>query len=190
MDQTTVDLNGVRIYTRRVGDGPPSVVVLHGGPGAHHDYLLPQYDRLAHGRTLLYYDQRGGGRSPVPRDTPVGWREHVADLEALRDHWGLDRVALLGYSWGGLLALLYALAHPARIDRLALVSAAPLTAAWRAEVEHRPAARLAQPGLAPGRRQRPRTRPSRPESPKYRRLAFALSVAGYFHDPRHAREMT
>ena len=41
-----VDVNGVRLYTRRVGDGPP-VVVLHGGPGAHHDYLLPQYDRLA-----------------------------------------------------------------------------------------------------------------------------------------------
>jgi len=150
MDQTTVDLNGVRIYTRRVGDGPP-VVVLHGGPGAHHDYLLPQYDRLARGRTLLYYDQRGGGRSPVPRDTPVGWREHVADLEALRDHWGLERVALLGYSWGGLLALLYALAHPTRIDRLALVSAAPLTAAWREEFEHRLAARMAEPWLARAR---------------------------------------
>src|SRR5437588_169957 len=116
MDQTTVELNGVRIYTRRVGDGPP-VVVLHGGPGAHHDYLLPQYDRLALGRTLLFYDQRGGGRSPVPRDTPVGWREHVADLEALRDLWGLERVTLLGYSWGGLLAVLYALEHPARIQQ-------------------------------------------------------------------------
>src|SRR6266567_1185733 len=157
MDQTTVELNGVRIYTRRVGDGPP-VVVLHGGPGAHHDYLLPQYDRLALGRTLLYYDQRGGGRSPVPRDAPVGWREHVADLEALRDHWSLERVTLLGYSWGGLLAVLYALEYPARIDRLALVSSAPLTAAWRDEFD--------------------------------RRLAFALSVAGYFHDPSHAREMT
>src|SRR2546429_2151081 len=162
MDQTTVDLNGVRIYTRRVGDGPPSVVVLHGGPGAHHDYLLPQYDRLAHGRTLLYYDQRGGGRSPVPRDTPVGWREHVSDLEALRDHWGLDRVALLGYSWGGLLALLYALAHPTRIDRLALVSAAPPTAAWREEFEPRLAAPLAGPGVAPAPARPPPRPPSRP----------------------------
>src|SRR5438034_798997 len=97
-----VDVNGVRLYTRRVGDGPP-VVVLHGGPGAHHDYLLPQYDRLAGdggsrgargGRALLYYDQRGGGRSPVARDTLVGWREHVADLEALRRHLGTDRLAL------------------------------------------------------------------------------------------------
>src|SRR6266704_5061850 len=90
----TLEVNGVRLYTRRVGDGPPAVV-LHGGPGAHHDYLLPQYDRLAGGRALFYYDQRGGGKSPVPRDTPVGWREHVADLEALRGHWGLDRLTLL-----------------------------------------------------------------------------------------------
>src|SRR6266404_3201661 len=143
--EVTVDLNGVRLYTRRVGHGPP-VVVLHGGPGAHHDYLLPQYDHLAEGgRALLYYDQRGGGRSPVPRDVPVGWREHVADLEALRGYWELDRLTVVGYSWGGLLALLYALEHPDRIARLALVSAAPVTAAWRDEFERRFAARMAQP---------------------------------------------
>src|SRR5256886_5545929 len=189
MDQTTVELNGVRIYTRRVGDGPP-VVVLHGGPGAHHDYLLPQYDRLALGRTLLYYDQRGGGRSPVPRDTPVGWREHVADLEALRDFLGLERVTLLGYSWCGLLAVLYALEHPARIGRLALVSSAPLTAAWRDGFERRLAARMAQPWLARARAELTAAGLSHTDPEKYRRLAFALSVAGYFHDPRHAREMT
>ncbi|MGH8630577.1 MAG: alpha/beta fold hydrolase, partial [Burkholderiales bacterium] len=103
-----VDVNGVRLYTRWVGDGPP-IVVLHGGPGAHHDYLLPQYDRLARRRALLYYDQRGGGKSPVPREAPVGWREHVADLDALRAHGNLERLTLLGYSWGGLLAVLYAL---------------------------------------------------------------------------------
>src|SRR2546425_2098836 len=89
-----VAFDGVRLYTRRVGSGPP-VVALHGGPGAHHDYLLPQYDRLARGRALLYYDQRGGGRSPVAR-VAVGWREQVADLDALRAHWGLERLALLG----------------------------------------------------------------------------------------------
>ncbi|HEX4573505.1 MAG TPA: alpha/beta fold hydrolase, partial [Gemmatimonadales bacterium] len=118
MDETTVTVPGARLYTRRAGDGPP-VVVLHGGPGAHHDYLLPQYDRLALRRALLYYDQRGGGRSPVPRETPVGWREHVADLEALRAHWGLEQLVLLGYSWGGLLAVLYALEHPDRVGQLA-----------------------------------------------------------------------
>src|SRR5881398_2795972 len=161
MDQTTVELNGVRIYTRRVGDGPP-VVVLHGGPGAHHDYLLPQYDRLAGdggsrgargGRALLYYDQLGGGRSPVTRDTPVGWREQVADLEALRRHRAIDGLALLGYSWGALLAVLYALEHPARVERLALVCPAPATARWRREFERRFAARMAEPWIARARRE-------------------------------------
>ena len=65
-----LQVNGVSLFERRVGAGP-LVVVLHGGPGAHHDYLLPQYDRLAAGREVLYYDQRGGGRSPVPHGTPV-----------------------------------------------------------------------------------------------------------------------
>jgi proline iminopeptidase len=189
MDETTVELNGVRLYTRRVGDGPP-VIVLHGGPGAHHDYLLPQYDRLAHGRTLLYYDQRGGGRSPVPRDTPVGWRDHVADLEALRGAWRLERVDLLGYSWGGLLAVLYALEHPTRIGRLALVSAAPLTAAWRDEFERRFAARMDQPWVTRARAELTASGLSRTDPERYRRLAFALSVAGYFRDPTQARELT
>ncbi|PYP00692.1 MAG: hypothetical protein DMD61_03230 [Gemmatimonadetes bacterium] len=187
--ESTVDLNGVRLYTRRVGDGPP-VVVLHGGPGAHHDYLLPQYDRLAERRALLYYDQRGGGRSPVSRDVVVGWREHVADLEALRDHWRLDRLTLLGYSWGGLLAVLYALEHPDRIARLALVSAAPVTAAWREEFERRFAARMAQPWIARSRAELTALGLAKSDPERYRRIAFALSVAGYFRDPSHAREMT
>ncbi len=188
--ETTVDLNGVRLYTRRAGEGPP-VVVLHGGPGAHHDYLLPQYDHLTEGgRALLYYDQRGGGRSPVAREVPVGWREHVADLEALRLHWALDRLTLLGYSWGGLLALLYALEHPDRIERLALVSAAPVTAAWRDEFERRFAARMAEPWIARSRAELTASGLARTDPQKYRRIAFALSVAGYFRDPSRAKTMT
>ncbi|HEX4627932.1 MAG TPA: alpha/beta fold hydrolase, partial [Gemmatimonadales bacterium] len=184
-----VELAGVRLFTRRVGDGP-AVVVLHGGPGAHHDYLLPQYDRLARRRSLLYYDQRGGGRSPVPREVPVGWREQVTDLDALRGHWGLERLTLLGYSWGGLLAVLYALEHPHRVERLALVSAAPVTAAWRDEFERRLAARMAQPWIVRSRAELTASGLARTDPEKYRRLAFALSVAGYFHDPRRASELT
>src|SRR6266581_2908340 len=138
----TVELDGVRLFTRRAGDGPP-VVVLHGGPGAHHDYLLPQYDLLARGRTLLYYDQRGGGQSPVSRETPVGWREHVADLETLRRQWALERLTLLGYSWGGLLALLYLLEYPERVERFALVSPGPPTAALQRAFEAEFARRMA-----------------------------------------------
>src|SRR2546429_6068388 len=188
--ETTVELNGARLYARRVGHGPP-VVVLHGGRGAHHDSLLLQYHPRAEGRRApLYYDQGGGGRSPVPRDVPVGWREHVADLETLRDHWELDRLTLLGYSWGGLLAVLYALEHPDRIARLALVSSAPVTAAWLDEFERRLAARMAQPWIARSQADLMASGLARSDPGKYRRIAFALSVAGYFRDPSRAREMT
>lgn len=186
-----VDVNGggVRLFTRRVGKGP-LVVVLHGGPGAHHDYLLPQYDLLARGRALFYYDQRGGGQSPVPRDTPVGWREHVADLDALRTHLGLERLTLCGYSWGGLLALLYVLEHPASVERLAFVSPASITVEYRRQFEAEFARRMAIPEV---QREREALRAGglRERNPEaYRRRAFELSVAGYFRDYRDAKNLT
>jgi len=183
------ELRGVRLFERRVGRGPP-VVVLHGGPGAHHDYLLPGCDRLAGGRTLIYYDQRGGGRSPVDRDVPVGWREQVADLDALREVWGFDRLTITGYSWGALLALLYALEHRDRVAQLALVSPAPAWRGAREEFERRLAARNAAPEIVAARRavQAGSLRERSPED--YRRRMFELSVAGYFHDWHRARELT
>lgn len=187
--EETVAIRGVRLYTRTVGAGP-DVVVLHGGPGAHHDYLLPQYDAVADGRRLRYYDQRGGGRSPVGRDAPVGWREHVADLDALLDHWGIAPATVVGYSWGGLLALLHATEHPSRVARLALVAAAAATAEGRAAFERRFAARMRDPRIRAARRalQDSDLRERDPEA--YRRRAFELSVAGYFQDPERARELT
>jgi len=179
----------VQLFTRRVGSGP-LVVVLHGGPGASHDYLLPQYDLLATRRSLLYYDQRGGGQSPVPRDTPVGWREHVADLDALREQLELDRLTLCGYSWGGLLAVLYFLEHPERVARLALVSPASITADYRREFEAEFARRMAAPEIqherdalrASGLRER--------DPAAYQRRAFELSIAGYFRDFHDAKNLT
>jgi len=182
-------VNGVSLFERRVGAGP-LVVVLHGGPGAHHDYLLPQYDRLATGRELLYYDQRGGGRSPVPRETPVGWQEHVADLEAIRGALALERLTLCGYSWGGLLALLYYVEHPERVDRLALVSPASPTAAYRRQFEEEFARRMAAPDVV-AEREALRASGLRERDPEaYRKRAFELSVAGYFRDFRDARRLT
>jgi proline iminopeptidase len=185
----TRDVRGVRIFERRVGSGPPSVI-LHGGPGAHHDYLLPGFDTLAQRRQLIYYDQRGGGRSPVSRDTPVGWREQVADLEDLRSQWGLERLSLVGYSWGGLLSLLYATEVPTRVSRLALVSPAPAWREARQEFERRFQERNLAPQL---QRERAALRESglRERDPtEYAQRTFELSVAPYFFDPSRARELT
>jgi len=184
-----IEVNGVRLFTRPVGTGPLTVA-LHGGPGASHDYLLPQYDLLATRRALFYYDQRGGGQSPVPRDTPVGWQAHVADLEAVREHLGLEQLTLCGYSWGGLLAVLYLLEHPARVERLALVSPASPTAEYRRQFEEQFARRMQAPEI---KRERDALRASglRERDPHaYQRRAFELSVAGYFRDFHDAKNLT
>ncbi len=185
----TREVRGVGIFERRIGSGPPTVV-LHGGPGAHHDYLLPGFDALARGRELIYYDQRGGGRSAVSRETPVGWKEQVADLEELRGVWGLERLSLAGYSWGGLLALLYAVEFPDRVASLALVSPAPAWREARLEFERRFAERNLAPAL---QRERAVLRESglRERDPlAYAQRLFELSVAPYFSDPARARELT
>lgn len=182
-------VRGVELFERRVGAGP-EVVVLHGGPGAHHDYLRPGFDRLAAGRTLVYYDQRGGGQSQVGREVPVGWREQVEDLEALRLQWGRDRLVVAGYSWGGLLALLYALEYPDLIERLALVSCAPIWRGARSEFERRFLERSSRPEIQAARREAIAAGPAGLGTEEYRRRMFELSVAGYFHDWRKARELT
>jgi proline iminopeptidase len=185
----SVRVPGAALFVRRVGAGRP-VVVLHGGPGADHEYLRPGFDALADRRELIYYDQRGGGRSPVPRDVPVGWTEQVADLEALRQHWDIEQLTLVGYSWGGLLALLYALEHPGRLGRLALVSPAPT---WR-EARERFEAVFSHRNLDPAFQEERRVlRESglRERDPAaFQQRIFELSVAPYFFDPSRARDLT
>lgn len=185
----TRQVRGVEIFERRAGSGPETVV-LHGGPGAHHDYLLPGFDRLARGRTLVYYDQRGGGRSTVGREVPVGWEEQVADLEALREIWGMERLDIAGYSWGALLAMLYAVTHPDRVARLALVSPAPAWREAREEFEQRFAERNLDPALQEERRAL-RESGLRDENPEaYQRRVFELSVVPYFSDRARVGDMT
>ncbi|MBA3258104.1 MAG: alpha/beta fold hydrolase [Gemmatimonadales bacterium] len=184
-----VAVRGVELFVRRLGRGPP-VVVLHGGPGADHEYLRPGFDALSRGRELIYYDQRGGGRSPVPRDVPVGWSEQVADLEALRELWALDRLAVAGYSWGGLLALLYALEHRNRVERLALISPAPAWRAARERFEQTFAGRNLDPAFQEERRRLRESGLRERDPAAFQQRIFELSVAPYFFDPTRARELT
>lgn len=116
--------DGVRLYYRALGEAPSTVIVLHGGPGLDHTYMLPTIDQLARTHTVVFYDQRGGGRSDAVTDvTRLAYSHHVSDLEALRDHLGLAKVTLLAHSMGALLAGFYASEHPTRVERLVLVGA-------------------------------------------------------------------
>lgn len=120
-----VAVAGASLYIREIGQGQP-IIILHGGPGFSHNYLLPDMDRLADAFRLIYYDQRGRGKSA--RNSPpaaVSIQSEIEDLDAVRAHFQLEQAALLGHSWGGLLALEYALRHPERVSRLILLNTAP-----------------------------------------------------------------
>ena len=121
--------DGVRLFYRRIGDGERALILLHGGPGSNHNAVWPDLEPLAKpGRSIVLYDQRGGGRSEIVKEPArLTASHHVRDLEAVRSHFGFERVTLVGESWGAGLATLYAGAHPTRVERLLLIGPMPPT---------------------------------------------------------------
>lgn len=112
---------GARLHYRVLGTGSDTVVVLHGGPGAGINSVLTDFAPLADRFTVVFFDQRGGGRSTLPADiTLLHARYFVADLEAVRRHFNLERLALVTHSFGSIVAARYAREHPDRIERLVL----------------------------------------------------------------------
>ena len=126
----TLETGGVTIWyeVRGSGSGTP-LIVANGGPGFDHNYLLcgDVWDLLAKGRRIVFYDQRGNGRSSELKEgQPCGLAEQIDDLEALRAHLGFEKFDLLGHSWGGYLVMAYGARHPEHIAHLMIVdSAAP-----------------------------------------------------------------
>jgi proline iminopeptidase len=171
------------------------VLVLHGGPGASHDYLLPQMLELARDRELIFYDQRGGGRSRVDPSVAVDWPAHVADLDRVIAEFSLSPTTIVGYSWGALLAMLHAIEAAAgrtrnRADSLLLIDPAPISRAYRAEFETEFERRQAAPEIRSLRAELAESGLRERDPAAYRQRAFELSVAAYFADPRAARDLT
>lgn len=150
---------------------------------------------VARNRELVFYDQRGGGASRTDAAEPITWQTHVLDLGLVVRELGLEPLTIIGYSWGGLLALLYALEARANPDlttpkRLVLIEPAPLSRIWRQDFEaefqkrqtgaaiQRMRDELAASGL----------RESDPDA--WRKRQFELGVAGYFADPANAADLT
>jgi proline iminopeptidase len=126
--ETRVPVDTAAIYVRTIGSGRP-LIVLHGGPDFDHGYLLPELDQLKDAYRLIYYDQRGRGRSAANvRAEDVTLASDVDDLDRVRNHFRLEAPALLGHSWGAVLALEYAWRHPTRVSHLILMNPAPASA--------------------------------------------------------------
>ena len=114
--------DGVQLHYRTAGSGTP-VILLSGGPGFTVDYMIPVAEFLPASYQRVFYEQRGTGRSRMATMTPQNMtlQQVVADLEALRIHLKQERLFLVGHSWGGMLAMAYAAAHPTRVDRMILI---------------------------------------------------------------------
>jgi len=130
-----VPFRGYRTWYRVVGEGEkpgkPPLLLLHGGPGGTHDYLEPLEGMAETGRRAIFYDQLGCGKSDLP-DDPSLWTVElfVDELGAVREALGLERVHLFGNSWGGMLAMEYALTRPPGLASLVLASAPASIPQW------------------------------------------------------------
>lgn len=130
--------DGFRVWYRSVGGGGKDehvpLMILHGGPGAPHDYLENLQELATDRQRVIFYDQLGCGRSDKP-DEPERWRipRFVAEVDMVRGALGLERVHILGQSWGGMLAIEYALAQPKGLASLILANTTSSIPLWVAE---------------------------------------------------------
>lgn len=134
------DINGVKLYFDVVstglavdpqGDLPkPVLFVQHGGPGADHSYFRPFIDELGEVAQVVYVDHRGTGRSSdAPLETYTV-EQMADDLDELRRYLGIDKIVLLGHSYGGMVAQVFAQRHPGSLEKLILSNTAPDWGFW------------------------------------------------------------
>jgi proline-specific peptidase len=130
MAERMVEVTSGRIWAEVAGDGPGTpLLLIHGGPGIPSDYLDSLRD-LADERPVIFYDQLGCGRSERPKGTKHYRADRfLEEVAQLRAALGLERVHVLGQSWGGMLATMYALTVPPGLASLVLAS--PLLDAQR-----------------------------------------------------------
>ena len=119
---TTMKIRDTSLYVEVTGHGDP-LLLMHGGPGLGHVSLTP-FRALADRHTVVFYDHRCNGRSTGAPVTSMTWENLTADADALREELGFERWAVLGHSFGGQVALEYALRYPERVSRLVLLDTA------------------------------------------------------------------
>jgi proline iminopeptidase len=116
---TTIPIRGVSLFVEVIGDGYP-LVLMHGGPGGDHITMSP-FRSLADHFTLIFYDHRCNGRSTGAEVSSMTWENLTADADGLRQKLGFEKWAVLGHSFGGMVALEYALRYPQNLSHLLLL---------------------------------------------------------------------
>lgn len=128
-------INGAEIYCKVIGNGEP-ILVVHGGPGLAHNYLFEPFSELSNSYKLIFYDQRGCGKSSsFSKDETVTMETLVEDLEGVRKEFNLDKVYLAGQSWGAIIALNYISKYPGNVKKLLLLEPAPGSSEFMPEIQ-------------------------------------------------------
>lgn len=139
IQEGTIEYQGYPVWYRIVGEreepGKFPLLCLHGGPGAAHDYLESLSAMADTGRRVIFYDQLGCGKSAIPESKPEMWTVdlYVQEVDVVRQALGLDQIHLLGQSWGGMLAMQYALTQPEGLISLIIASSPASMIQWVAE---------------------------------------------------------
>jgi len=118
--------DSVNLFYRVQGHGRDTIIAIHGGPGVDLESIANDFAPLTEHHVVIFYDQRGAGRSTLPRDTTtLTAANQIADLDAVRRYFHLNRVTLVAHSYGPLLAATYALAHPEAVKRMIFFNPVP-----------------------------------------------------------------
>ncbi len=118
--------DSARLYYRIIGKAADTIIAIHGGPGIDQESIFGDLKVLGEHHTVIFYDQRGGGRSTLPTDTTtLVVKRQIQDLDELRKHFKLERVTLVAHSYGPLLAASYAIAHPQNVKRMVFFGPIP-----------------------------------------------------------------
>lgn len=131
-----VDIGGTKLWVETEGAGEP-LLLLAGGPASSHLTFHPYFSALADRFQVIYVDYRGRGKSERPREwTEITFEQDVADVERLRRALGLERLNVYGFSYGGMVAMGYALSHPERVGRLILANTVHSPEMWQKNHEN------------------------------------------------------
>jgi proline iminopeptidase len=118
VEGSSLVVDGDRIHTK------PVAFLVHGGPGADHTSYKPAFSPLAQKLQLVYFDHRGQGRSARGLKETYTLNNNVEDMEALRRYLGLDQIVIIGTSYGGMVALSYAVRYPQHVSHLIVIATA------------------------------------------------------------------
>ena len=119
-------INGTFLYFKIIGEGEP-IVFVHGGPGMNHSYFIPHLNTLARDFKIVMYDQRASGKSAIPSPDSISLKYFADDLEAIRKSLGVEKLNLLGHSWGAIPVVYYGILYPDKVKSMVLCNPVPLS---------------------------------------------------------------